>query len=72
MSCPACLRREDQCRCSSWCDECGCWTNHKTAQHLAAELACPDCGMTTNDGELCGECLSERAEYYTPKEGGSC
>ena len=33
-----------------------------------APLHCPDCDEVTNDGERCGECLSERAGYYV--EGG--
>jgi hypothetical protein len=32
-------------------------------------LDCPDCGMITSDGEYCGECLSQRAEYFIPDEG---
>jgi len=34
-------------------------------------LCCPDCGMFTNDGEQCSECLSEQAAYFIPDEGGS-
>jgi hypothetical protein len=38
--------------------------------HKSADvLVCPDCGMLTDDGEHCGECLSERASYYIPDEG---
>ena len=35
-------------------------------------LTCPDCDKLTSDGEYCGECISERAEYYHPDsdEGG--
>ena len=39
-------------------------------------LTCPDCDKVTSDGEYCGECISERAEYYhpdpavLPEEGG--
>lgn len=36
------------------------------------QLTCPDCEKVTSDGEYCGECLSERSEYYHPDsdEGG--
>ena len=33
-------------------------------------LVCPDCGELTGDGECCAECLSERASYYIPEDGG--
>ena len=38
--------------------------------HAAVDvsLVCPDCGNLTDDGECCGECLSERANYYVPDE----
>ena len=32
------------------------------------QLTCPECGILTGDGEYCGECLSERASYYTPTQ----
>jgi hypothetical protein len=54
------------------CALCGTLTNHTTTQHEAAledTLRCPECGELTKDGEYCGECLSQRAEYYIPDEG---
>ena len=33
-------------------------------------LTCPDCDKVTSDGEYCGECLSQLAEWYYPDEGG--
>lgn len=33
----------------------------------ADPLSCPDCGVTTNDGERCGECLSYLAGFYIPE-----
>ena len=32
-----------------------------------ADCLCPDCGVTTDDGERCGECLSYVAGFYIPK-----
>jgi hypothetical protein len=33
-------------------------------------LHCPQCGEITSDGEMCGECLSDMADYFYPDEGG--
>ena len=61
------------CTCPATCTLCGIATDHTTERHdEALDLVCPDCGVSTKDGERCGECLSVRAEYYTPEEGGSC
>jgi hypothetical protein len=35
--CPACLRQSGECRCSHYCAECGCETNHTSRQHRQAE-----------------------------------
>lgn len=58
------------------CRECGTLTNHTTAQHLTAleeqGPKCYECGdvAVKEDGDTCGECLSELAEMYHPEEGG--
>lgn len=36
IHCEACQRRVTECACTEWCAECGCRTNHTTAQHYAA------------------------------------
>jgi hypothetical protein len=31
-------------------------------------LNCPECGTLTDDGQTCGECISELAEHYVPDD----
>jgi hypothetical protein len=47
------------------------WWQPVTASDNDYGLTCPDCDRMTSDGEYCGECISERAEYYHPDEGGT-
>lgn len=44
--CPACRQPPSACRCSRYCDECECQTNHTGSDHRAAEASrlCPECG----------------------------
>lgn len=37
MICPACLKTDEWCKCSKYCQECGCHTNHTTRQHQEEE-----------------------------------
>jgi hypothetical protein len=52
------------------CGTDNCWPKVR-ADGADYGLTCPDCDRVTSDGEYCGECISERAEYYIPDEGGS-
>ena len=62
-------RSEDQ-----GCSICSTLTNHTTAQHeQAARVMCRACEEVEvhDEDQVCGECVSEQAEYYHPDEGGN-
>jgi len=47
--------------------------NHTTEQHeQAARIVCYNCHdvYVKDEDEMCSECISEMAEYYTPDKGG--
>lgn len=46
------------------------WRQAEGVDERDPALRCPDCDMLTSDGSVCSECLSERASYYIPDEGG--
>lgn len=56
-NCPRCEENErEHCQYCDAGEECSC-------------PRCPDCNdYVKEDGQRCGECLSERASYFTPEE----
>ena len=42
MTCLACGKPEDWCRCRHWCELCRCTTNHTSRQHADAIVEAAD------------------------------